>query len=1058
MINKRKKLCIYIIMFCMLFSISIPTSFAIEGKPTVTIDWERHLNSGSYGKLRYDEIPAVHKNGNIYVNNENGYLFAIAPDRTVAWKVNIFQKGRADSKGGAGPVFDKKGIAYIASADKNIYAITADGNILWTFKMDAVVAPGTSCALGKAGTIYSVSENGKLYAINKENGEKKWDIELYISGSCNTPVVSPKDGTIFVGSNCYINAITNDGKIKWHKKFEDRCLYEYSYETGDSMEKRMAVGEDGTLYFMTYALENHIQNKSKNRIHAFNGETGKEKWHKDIYQYVTAPAVDKNVVYYKTQDNRLHALNKEGNEIWVYKAENELYLHKPQLYRRPVAIGYDGTIYVPMGKNLYAINPDGSKKWSSTGGTTMLYTASKPSFRGEIYCVGENGRLVKFTEHNIKRKPNRVEIHQKVFALTKNCTYRINVNLLDTYGCPMDTSRLNWTSSDEKIVQVDQNGNVKTIKKGVAKITATVSDNKQISDTVTIHVVESADSILKVDPKVFDLEEGRGTVIATKILTKDGIEILGEELEWISKTLPIVKVSQTGNVVAVKEGRGEIRVRIKNYPKEEQIIHVNVKRVPIKKVGQEEIKKALNSTIGYYARKGINKDWEAFGMNAAGEDICQYKINGQTYIQKLKNKIKNEGIEDKMTDYERITLGILAAGEDPTKFEGINFIEKIYNWPDLGQGMNAAIWGLIALDAANAEIPLDAKHTRESFIKYILSNMSGEGWSWGGGDTADVDMTGMALCALAPYKDRLDVKVAGNRAIKWLSKNQSEDGRFGTWGNYTSESCSQAIMGLTAWGIDPQGPEFTKRYGNAVTGLLSYHCQDGMFIHIDTKDPSFATPQGLQALAALLDFSKNKCSTIFYKINANKGEAKAITAIEIMPDGIEIEEGQRIQLRVKDQIGREIENKKICWESSDETIAMVDKNGLIQGIKAGKVNICASLKEDKEVKDTSKCTIVGKIFEIKNVQIEDVGNGKNISFSIRNITKDDQSVVAIVGLYDKNTNRLIQQEYVEKVFDPQESYDIKTFFSIPTEGEYMLKLMIWNDWFKGRPLIDAVTE
>ncbi|WP_053955275.1 PQQ-binding-like beta-propeller repeat protein [Inediibacterium massiliense] len=1035
-----KKLLIYTMILCMIVGVYTPFSFAQENEG-ITFEWERTFHTGYFDDLRYDEIPSIHKDGSVYVNVTSGYLFSVAPDRTMDWKINLFQRGEADKIGGVSPVFDEKGNAYIASGDKKVYCISKNGNIIWTYLMKDEVAIGTSTVL-KGDTIYAVTLGGTLYAIDKNTGKKQWDAPIKQNWSCNTPVVA-SDGTIFVGSTKKINAIHKDGSLKWHIRLDDETIYHGSWS--GTNEKRMAVGEDDNLYVITFKGNNHY------KLHKFSGENGKDLWNIDIYKGASAPAVYKDTVYYKTQDNVLHAVDtKSGKEKWIYTAEGEEY----EIGRgdtRPPAIGVEGTIYVPMGKNIYAINPDGTKKAQSKGGEYFIHTLSKPGLNGEIYGGGEEGRLLKFVDHTIEQIPKDIHIKDDDFAMIKGGEYILSIDLKDTYNRPMSLNHLEYESNNEEVIKVE-NGKVEALKEGKATIKVFDADH-DLSDAVNIEVLKDSSQVkIEVSPKNAKVIEGRNIFLIASINTKSGMKIKGEKLEWISRTLPIVNVDE-GRVEAIQPGEGIIRVRLKNYPQLTEEAKITVKNVEVQKATDRDIKNAIIKTIGYYNRKETYDDWEMFAINAAGTQNEQMKRS----LQELENKIKEKGVGSFMTDYERTTIAILSGGGDPTNLGGINLIDKIVNWPNLSQGINAPIWGLIALDAANGEIPAGSIHTRDSLIDYILTHMSGEGWAFGGGSVADPDMTGMALYALAPYKERPDVKLAGQRAIKWLSENQLETGEFGSWGTECSESISQVIMGLTAWGIDPQSPEFTKKKGNAVTALLNYQVENGMFKHTDIADPNFGTPQGLQALAALNEYMEKGYSTIFYKIDTAKEANVEVESIEIAPKSIEIENGKSIYLTVKNQDGAYISKDQILWSVSDPSIAEVEDGKLITK-KEGTVNVKAVFKDQKEINAIAEVVVVKQDFEVDQIDVQKNEDKAIFSFDIKNISDKRKEAVCIIGLYDKNTQKIIYQSFVSKGLVPNEKHTVQTSFVIPKDGEYEIKAMIWNDWLKGRALVEAIVK
>ncbi len=175
------------------------------------------------------------------------------------------------------------------------------------------------------------------------------------------------------------------------------------------------------------------------------------------------------------------------------------------------------------------------------------------------------------------------------------------------------------------------------------------------------------------------------------------------------------------------------------------------------------------------------------------------------------------------------------------------------------QGSNGIIFGLIALDSARYDVPADALWTREKLLNWLLQNQNSDGsWALVAGFDGDVDITAMALAALAPY-NRDAVNQARKKGFQWLSSQQADSGGFYSLGIETSESASQVIIALTSNGMDPTSPEFTKSGGNVVDNLLSYQQADGGFAHVPGgKSDHMAGEQALLALASYQNYLTGK--------------------------------------------------------------------------------------------------------------------------------------------------------------------------------------------------------
>ncbi|NEU04155.1 hypothetical protein [Clostridium senegalense] len=282
----------------------------------------------------------------------------------------------------------------------------------------------------------------------------------------------------------------------------------------------------------------------------------------------------------------------------------------------------------------------------------------------------------------------------------------------------------------------------------------------------------------------------------------------------------------------------------------------------------------INKDSGVWYSKDFS-DWEALTVSSFNKEIPS------SYVENLAKKIETKdsslfGKDGKfkgVTDCERTIIGLVSAGKDPRNFAGYNLIEDLCE-RNLGieQDIFSKMFGLIALDCGNFEIPSGSKFTRYDLVDGIVEKkLKSGGWSWG--DTIDVDTTAMAISALAPYyNEDYDAKEAIDDALIALSKIQGKTtGEFtSTWTpNGSSESLAQVIIALCSIGKDPANcNEFIKDNGkNLLDLLLEYKTTDGGFEH-DKKNSDqlngFATEQAFRALSAYKQFKSGKVGSIYF--------------------------------------------------------------------------------------------------------------------------------------------------------------------------------------------------
>lgn len=239
-------------------------------------------------------------------------------------------------------------------------------------------------------------------------------------------------------------------------------------------------------------------------------------------------------------------------------------------------------------------------------------------------------------------------------------------------------------------------------------------------------------------------------------------------------------------------------------------------------------KEALDTTGAYILNKvkaptvgSIGGEWAVIGLSRAGVAVPGGYWDG--YVGRVSVYVAARGDklhQNKSTDNSRVILALTALGRDPRAIGGHDLVAPLadMDWVT-NQGINGAIFALIATNSGGYEIPIDegvANQTTEAkLIDFILNREvkkgtpDAGGWTLAG-DEADPDITAMVLQASAPYYGEAgheDLTAAVDRALTRLSAMQLQDGNFmppnfaGT--RPALRAPHRSSLGLQRWALTP---------------------------------------------------------------------------------------------------------------------------------------------------------------------------------------------------------------------------------------------------------------
>ncbi len=226
-----------------------------------------------------------------------------------------------------GPIIYKN-VLYFGSCDKNLYAVSTEGGLLWKFEANDPIC-GAPCAA--EGVVYFSSFDRNLYALDAETKEIVW--KFATNGKIfSTPFIH--NGVVYFGS-------------------EDQNLYAVDAKTGN-LVWRFETGGAITSYPIVYKDAVYI-GSTDNNFYAISLD-GKLLW-----KFSTNGAIrhgfsaGNGIVYFGSMDGKVYGVNAQGKKVFEFKTKDAI--------GNSIAF-FDGTVYFgSRDNNFYAVREDGTLLW-----------------------------------------------------------------------------------------------------------------------------------------------------------------------------------------------------------------------------------------------------------------------------------------------------------------------------------------------------------------------------------------------------------------------------------------------------------------------------------------------------------------------------------------------------------------------------------------------------------------------------------------------------------------------------------------------------------------------
>lgn len=227
------------------------------------------------------------------------------------------------------------------TADKQNYVAARDlssqAGVKWKFNTGGKVFASPVVA-GKL--LLLGSENGKLYALNKDSGKERW--QFATTGPVHSSVAVDGDKVFFLSADGMFYAVQlSDGKLLWQFKTGG----EQFFDAWDYLLSSPAVYE-GVVYF----------GSGDSHVYALDAASGALRWKYKTGKIVHAsPTVTEEGVYIGSFDGYFYALDHQGSLRWKFDTMGERFFPVGEIqYHAAVD---DSTVYFcARDFNIYALN------------------------------------------------------------------------------------------------------------------------------------------------------------------------------------------------------------------------------------------------------------------------------------------------------------------------------------------------------------------------------------------------------------------------------------------------------------------------------------------------------------------------------------------------------------------------------------------------------------------------------------------------------------------------------------------------------------------------------
>lgn len=364
------------------------------------------------------------------------------------------------------------------------------------------------------------------------------------------------------------------------------------------------------------------------KFHVHDTNNGELFWH----QYMTnvlAPYSESNIIYKGYANSNLLDLNINF-VIPVYNNMPEIQEESPAI--NPSDYVEDNTkVYanVETTLNVRSGPSTGYEKIASVSKNETMTRIAKGKQSGELWdrVILENG-IIGYVFQNYVEELPEIEVEEiKVSVdnpvIQKNEISKLNIEI---YPKEAEDQRVEYISSNEKIVKVDSNGNLYGVSSGKAMITVRAISNG-VQASIDIEVYSKVTGI-EVNVEAITLQEGEQYQILANIKPDDANN---KVVQYVSGNTDVATVNDAGIITGIQTGNTNIQV----FSEEDEDINQSIQVQVIEKIAEEDLSFSENIQVNGNEMTGIEEE------NRTVEKLLENIFVSEKYQVQIVDKVGN---------------------------------------------------------------------------------------------------------------------------------------------------------------------------------------------------------------------------------------------------------------------------------------------------------------------------------------------------------------------------------------------------------------------------------